>query len=66
MISVCPELEKRLDSIWTLLELTEFDKGMSQIELDTVCVDTLEKLVVVYNREVLKKEMRKKRRLTNG
>lgn len=44
-MQVCAELQERIDKIWRKLEKRVHREGMSQIELDTACVDAFEKLV---------------------
>lgn len=41
---VCPELQQRLDRAWSKLQEAFWQQGISQIDLDTLCVERIEKL----------------------
>lgn len=47
MILVCEKIQERLDNVWDKLQEIELKRheGISQIDLDTVCVERLERFV---------------------
>lgn len=49
MIIIAPELDKRLDAFWWKLQqlLLEQNPGISQIDLDTKCIESLEFLLLL-------------------